>query len=90
MMKETDILYSNGQFWVRAAEFGSGRFKPKSKGYEVWEDGITHATCQAKIGFAGEEGLKRAIAETDERAKASVGQLTQPRTHAARSAMGLA
>jgi hypothetical protein len=61
----THILYENGPFWVCAAEFGSGRFKPKSKGYEVWESGITHSTRRSIIGFAGDEGLKRAIAEAD-------------------------
>ncbi len=65
MTRESDILYQNGRFWVRAAEFGSGRFKPKSKGFEVWEDGITHATRRAIIGFEGQKGLDRAITEAD-------------------------
>ena len=46
----TKILYENGPFWVCAAEFGSGRFKPKSKGFEVYENGVTHATRRAVIG----------------------------------------
>jgi hypothetical protein len=65
----TRILYENGPFWVCAAEFGSGRFKPKSKGFEVYENGVTHSTRRAIIGHEGEAGLKRAIAEADRRAK---------------------
>ena len=61
----TRPLYENGHFWVSVAEFGTGRFRPKSKGYEVWHSGITHSTRRASIGYPGEEGLKRAIAEAD-------------------------
>lgn len=61
----TRILYENGPFWVSAELFGSGRFKPKSRGFKVWESGITHATCRASIGFEGEEGFKLAKAEAD-------------------------
>lgn len=61
----TEVLYENDPFWVRAAEFGSGRFKPKSKGFEVYENGVTHSTRRAAIGWEGEKGLTRAIAEAD-------------------------
>ncbi len=70
-MKESDILHENGPFWVCAAEFGSGRFKPKSKGFEVWESGITHSVRRAVIGYEGEEGIARAKAEADKRAEAA-------------------
>jgi len=68
-MTEDDILYENGNFWVCRKQFGSGRFRPKSEGYEVYENGITHSKRVAIIGYAGEEGLKRAIAEADKRAE---------------------
>ena len=67
-MTESDILHENGDYWVCAEVFGSGRFKPKSNGYAVYVNGITHATRVATIGFAGEPGLTRAIAECDRRA----------------------
>lgn len=67
-MKESEILYENGPFWVKAAEFGTGRLRPKSKGYEVYKNGVTHAKRVAIIGFAGEKGLARAKAEADKRA----------------------
>ena len=61
----TRILYENGPFWVTAAEFGTGRFEPKGKGFEVYENGVTHSTRRAIIGWVGEKGLTRAIAEAD-------------------------
>lgn len=66
----TQVLYENSPFWVCAAEFGSGRFRPKSKGYEVYENGVTHATRRAIIGSEGPEWFERAKAEADKRANA--------------------
>jgi hypothetical protein len=72
-MKQETPLYENGRFWVRRAQFGSGRFKPKSNGYEVYESGITHSVRRAIIGFEGERGLSRAIAEADRLASGTQG-----------------
>lgn len=58
---ESLILYENGDYHVRKAKHG----------YEVYKDGITHATRCAQIGYEGEYGLKRAIEETDRRANQS-------------------
>ena len=59
-MKESDILYQNGDFWVCKAL--------KNTGFEVYRDGLTHSTRVAIIGYTGEEGLSRAKAEADRRA----------------------
>lgn len=60
-MKECDILYENGSFWVsRGQQFG--------KGFEVYEAGITHSVRRAIIGYEGQKGLDRAKAEADRRA----------------------
>jgi hypothetical protein len=72
MRAENDILYENGDYWVSAEEFGSGRLRPKSSGYIVWRNGITHATAAYTIGIAGEAGLARAIAEADKLAAADL------------------
>ena len=53
----TKVLYSTGQFWVCKAKHG----------YEVYENGVTHSTRRAIIGWEGEKGLSRAIAEADRR-----------------------
>jgi hypothetical protein len=58
MYKESDIAYEKGPFWV---------LNLKVKGFEVYRTGITHSTRCAQIGFTGDEGLKRAIAEIDRR-----------------------
>lgn len=50
-IKEKDIVYSNSPFWVLDC---------KEKGFEVYQDGITHATRRVIIGYSREEGLKRA------------------------------
>lgn len=63
----TAILYQTSDFWVCKERFGSGRLGPKSNGYAVYRNGITHSTRVAQIGFDGEEGLRRAIAEADRR-----------------------
>lgn len=67
-------LYENGNFFVMAAEFGTGRFKPKSKGFEVYESGVTCARRVSQIGFDGAEGLARAKAECDRRANIHKGE----------------
>lgn len=56
-------MYRSGEFWVREASFG------RSKGFEVLQDGLTHATRVASIGYPGDKGLAKAIAEADRRAK---------------------
>jgi len=61
MLKESDILHENGNFWVCKAS------NPKN-GFEVYKNGITHSTRCAIIGFLGEVGLKKAITECDKRA----------------------
>lgn len=61
-MKESDILYENGMFWVCKAKHG----------YEVYESGITHSTRRAIIGYEGADGLAKAKAEADRRAKLAV------------------
>lgn len=55
----TKVLYSNGDFWVCKAKHG----------YEVYKNGLTHSTRCAIIGYEGDDGLKRAIAEADRRVK---------------------
>jgi len=58
-MTEEDILYENGDYWV---------CKEKSW-YEVYKNGITHATRCAIIGYTGEVGLTKAIHECNKRAE---------------------
>lgn len=64
-MKESDILYENGNHWVRRARFGKDGIK---QGYQVLENGATAARVVATIGYAGEIGLAKAQAECDRRA----------------------
>lgn len=59
MLKESDILYEAGDYWVCRERFG------QSDGYAVYKNGLTHSTRVASIGFSGEEGLRRAKAEAD-------------------------
>lgn len=59
MTRESDILYQNGPFWVCKAK----------KGYEVYEDGVTHATRRAILGSDGPYWFERAKAEADRRAQ---------------------
>lgn len=61
-------IYQNGRFWVCCEEYGSGRLRPKTKGYAVYEDGVTCAKRVAQIGYSGTEGFNRAVAECDRRA----------------------
>ncbi len=64
-MQEKDILYEHGRFWVCRAPKGW-------KGFEVYRisDSGTHSVRCATIGFEGEKGLQRAIAECERRALA--------------------
>lgn len=55
----SDILYENGNYWVRMHEKGW---------YEVYRVGITHSVRCATIGYKGNEGLTRAITECNKRA----------------------
>lgn len=59
--KESDIAYESGDYWVLRTT--SCRFN----GYEVYKTGITHSTRCAVIGYAGEIGLNKAIAEVSRR-----------------------
>ena len=52
-MNESDILYQNKEFWVCKAV-------DERKGFEVYEDGITHSTRRAIIGYTGAPGLEKA------------------------------
>ena len=58
MIKESDILYENGKFWVCVSA---------KKGFEVYETGITHSTRCAIIGYEGKKGLEIAKLECDKR-----------------------
>lgn len=58
LMRESDILYENGRFWVAREHYG----------FAVYEVGVTHSTRVASIGFKGDTGYLRAKAETDRRA----------------------
>jgi len=61
MLKESDILYENGLFWVTAETFG----KDKSPGFQVWESGITHSRLRVTVGWGGVEGLAKAQKHAD-------------------------
>ena len=54
---EKDIAFEKGDYWVLKV----------ATGFEVYRTGITHSTRCAQIGFKGEAGLQRAIAEIDRR-----------------------
>lgn len=56
-MKESDIVYEQGEYWVCQAR----------KGFEVYRTGVTHSIRCAVIGYSGQEGFTRAIAEIDRR-----------------------
>lgn len=58
-MKESDILFETATHWVSAAS----RFD----GYTVWRIGATHSVACASIGYAGQVGLDKAIAEAKRR-----------------------
>lgn len=59
---ERDILYQKGDFWVIKAKFG----------YEIYRDGITHASRCSIMGYEGEEGLQKTIKECDRRYELSI------------------
>ena len=59
MMRESDILYQTGPYWVCKGDY---------HGYEVHRDGMTHATRCAIIGYTGTKGLELAMREADKRA----------------------
>lgn len=61
MLKELDILFQIGDYWV---------CKSKAwKGYEVMKNGVTHSVRVARIGYEGKTGLERAKIEATKRAK---------------------
>lgn len=47
--KISDIVYEEGRFFAL----------PYECGYEVWENGVTHATKCATIGWKGKKGIER-------------------------------
>lgn len=57
MLKESDILHENGNHWVIAVPYG----------FEVYRNELTHAVRCAQIGYKGQHGLDRAIAECERR-----------------------
>jgi len=58
-MKEKDILYENGLYWVMETPSGY---------YEIYKNGLTYSTRCAIIGYRDKEGLDKAIRECDKRA----------------------
>jgi hypothetical protein len=58
MMKESDIIFESGNYWI---------FDAKQKGFEVYKTGITHSTRCAQIGWTGQVGLDRAKQEIKKR-----------------------
>lgn len=61
MLKEKDIAYENPTHWVLRL----------AKGFEVYRNTTTHSVRCARIGYEGNKGLQRAIAEADRRHKES-------------------
>ncbi len=61
-MREKDILYEIGRFWVCHEQFGAG-----NDGFAVYKTGVTCSVRVASIGYRGNEGLKKAIFEADKR-----------------------
>lgn len=53
----SDVVHETAAHWVLRV----------AGGFEVYKIGVTHSTRCASIGWAGEEGLKRAIAEVERR-----------------------
>lgn len=53
-----DVVYETNNYWV---------LNKYEKGYEVYKIGVTHSTRCAIIGYKGQEGLERAIAEAKRR-----------------------
>ena len=61
-MRGADVLHESGGYWVAAAKHG----------FEVYKTGITHSTRCSIIGYEGQKGLGKAIAECERRAKENV------------------
>lgn len=57
-----DIVFEDGDYWVRRA----------AKGFEVYRLNGTHSVRCATIGFAGQDGLDRAKAEINRRQTAAL------------------
>ena len=53
MTRESDIAYESEDYWVLKTR----------KGFEVYRKRITHSVRCAIIGYPGQKGLDRAIAE---------------------------
>lgn len=61
MLKESDILFEIGDYWICKSETW--------KGYEVMKNGVTHSVRVASIGYEGEIGFEKAKTEAIKRAK---------------------
>ena len=59
-IQENNIAYENASHWVLALPNGA---------YEVYRNTTTHSVRCAQIGYKGQAGLMRAIAEADRRAE---------------------
>lgn len=55
--KLKDVVFEQGKHWVLRVDGG----------YEVYRTGVTHSTRCAQIGYTGERGLQKAIAEAQRR-----------------------
>jgi hypothetical protein len=58
-MKESDILFEIGDYWVAKSD--------THQGYDVFKCGVTHSVRCAQIGYKGEKGLERAKSEAIKR-----------------------
>ena len=72
-MKESDIKYENGDYWVLQVKTG----------HEVYKNGVTHSTRCAQIGFGRDMAysLRRAIGEADRRADADKPEVSVVHGH---------
>ena len=59
-IQEKHIAYENASHWVLSLPNGA---------YEVYRNTTTHSVRCAQIGYKGQAGLMRAIAEADRRAE---------------------
>ena len=57
IVKEADILYEKGPYWICKYEHG----------FKVFKSGITHSTICATIGFKGAIGMEKAKREIERR-----------------------
>ncbi len=62
--KLEDVVYEQGQYWVLRVTEGEGS---RYSGYDVYRTGITHSTRCAQIGYTGQVGLDKALAEVARR-----------------------